>query len=486
MAPNVQQAIVRGIGHRAVASLVTTLVGFTRSVILAQLLLPNDFGTITFTLFFTNLIGSITQFSLRHAFIHHETQNEDVTAATLFFVDIGMALGRVGLAFLLYPLMGWLYPDYPLLPTLLIVFFAASVLGAATGTPIAILERRLDYRYLARLDMVISIFVTVITIGMAWTGWGIWSLVAEFVLTRLILAGVLFIFKPPWRLRWVIDWGFIREFRRFSLAISGTNLLGFLLDRFDDFWIGSALGATSLGFYSKAYEYAQYPRRVLADPTVNVTFPAFARLQHETQELAQVFARATGLLIRSGCLVSVTLFVVAPEFIEFLLGPKWLPSVLVFRLMVIYAIFDPLFSLLSMFLIAIGRPATTTKTRLFQVLVFIPAVILMGKWFDINGVALAADAMIIVGFGQLLYHARQSISFSVTKIALAPLAATVVSGALVWLLTAQPWLPESIGLRLLIKSSLTIGIYLGLLLLVEFRTYLLYAEYAKQVITKRS
>ncbi|MEZ4663128.1 MAG: oligosaccharide flippase family protein [Caldilineaceae bacterium] len=150
MTQNVQQAIVRNIGHRAVASLITTVVGFARSVILAQLLVPNDFGTITFTLFFTNLIGSITQFSLRHAFIHHDTQNEDVTAATLFFVDISMALARVGLAVLLYPVMGWLYPNYPLLPRLLIIFFAASVLGAATGAPIAILERRLDYRYLAR------------------------------------------------------------------------------------------------------------------------------------------------------------------------------------------------------------------------------------------------------------------------------------------------------------------------------------------------
>ncbi|MEZ4663129.1 MAG: oligosaccharide flippase family protein [Caldilineaceae bacterium] len=335
------------------------------------------------------------------------------------------------------------------------------------------------------MDITVSILVTAITVGMAWTGWGIWSLVAEFVLARLILVGVLFGVKPPWRLQWLIDWNFIREFRRFSLAISGTNLLGFLLDRFDDFWIGSALGATSLGFYSKAYEYAQYPRRVLADPTVNVTFPAFARLQHDPQELTQVFTRATGLLIRSGCLISVTLFVIAPEFVEFLLGSKWAPTVLVFRLMVVYAIFDPLFSLLSMFLIAIGRPATTTKTRLFQALVFMPAVVLMGKWFDINGVAVAADVMIIVGFGQLLYHARQSISFSISKITLAPLTIMVISAAFMWLLSTTPWLPQLGWLRLVVKASITAGLYLSLLLLVEFRTYLLYVAYAKQVLTKR-
>ena len=483
---SIQRQTAVGIGYKSIASAITIVVGFTRSVILANILAPSDFGAITFALFFTNLIGSLTQFSFRHAFIHSDAADaEESMSGTLLTIDGLLAVGRIFIALALWPLFAWLYPEYPLLPYLITIFFATMVLGALSGTPMAILERRLAHKKIALINITVSITITLISVGMAWWGWGIWSLVAEFILMRLALFIMLFAVLKQKMPRLGIDRALVRRFSKFSLSVSATNLLAFLLDRFDDFWIGNTLGQDSLGFYSRAYEFARYPRRILSEPIVNVTFPAFARLQDNPLELAQLFTRSMGLLIRSGFVVALVLFLVAPEFISLLIGEKWLPVVNTFRLMAIYTLFDPLYEVQNMFFVAIGRPTVSTRNRAIQVIIFIPAVILFSSWWAIDGVALAANLMIFSGFSLMLWRVRREISFSVFQLFAVPLLATAISYLITWQISLH-WLPPNLWWQLLGKAAVACFSYAAISLALEFRLYQRYLLFLQSLWRSRS
>lgn len=457
--PKVQYRAVVGAGYTAFSSIITLVVGFTRSIFLARLLLPEDFGVITFALFFTSLIGSLTNFGFRQAFIHSDPEDEQRAANAMFLVDITIAVAQLFLVFLLQPVFTRLYPQYQLLPKILLIFFAAYIIGAATGTPLAILERHLAYRRIALLNIIISITITIATVVMAFAGMGVWALVAEVILSRVVMFVGLFFIRPPWRFQGQVEWNFIRRFTRFGLSISITHILGFLIDQFDDFWTGASLGKAPLGYYSKAYEYARYPRRVLSDPIVSVVFPTFSRLKHDRQELSQAFARSFGVLIRLGFLVSITMYLTAAELVQVAIGPKWLPMVNTYRLMIVYTLIDPLISIAAMLFIAVGKPGVTTTIRLLQMLVFVPGVILLGNRFGIDGVAIAADIMVVLGFIFVIIQSTRYVDFSMKQLFLAPVVAFLVAGLSVSGIAATVLTHSSPLWSLIIKGGVSALVY---------------------------
>ena len=218
-----------------------------------------------------------------------------------------------------------------------------------------ILDRRLAFRRIAAADA-LSVVMTIVAPLMAWQGLGVWALVGEQASGyAAVQPGRVVGCKAGGRLararshtaRWLIQYGW-------AVWLGGN--LTYLLDRFDDFWIGRSLGATSLGFYARAYDFARYSRRVVANPILSVFFPTFARLQQDRARLLRAFFRAASLMIRTGGLFSLLFVLTAPEFIPLLLGPQWLPMLLTFQLMIVYTFLDPLALSASNLLSATGQP----------------------------------------------------------------------------------------------------------------------------------
>src|SRR5439155_6953443 len=175
------------------------------------------------------------------------------------------------------------------------------------------------------------------------------------------------------------------------LWVAGGFQLG--LDRFDDFWIGTRLGNVALGYYSRAFDFARYPRRVVANPLLNVLTPTFARLQADRHRLSQAFYRGEHLLIRSGFYLSAMFALVVPEFVLLIIGARWTPMILTFRLMLVYALLDVILLLAGGLLIATGRTRDIQRVTVAQIFFFIPDVIVYSYLLGVSGVALVSDAM---------------------------------------------------------------------------------------------
>jgi len=252
----------------------------------------------------------------------------------------------------------------------------------------------------------------------------------------------------------------MRWFWDFGVKVWTGGVLTFVLDRFDDFWVGLTLGQASLGLYSRAYEFARYPRSVVGVPILSVFYATFARLQTDRLRLSKAFFRATSLIVRVGFLFSLLFILTAPEFIQ-LLGTQWLPMQMTFQLMVIYTLLDPLMMAAGRLLTAVGHPELAAKSRGIQLLIFVPIVILFSLWQGIVGVAIAADVMAVVGIFILFHHARKFVDFSIRTLFFWPTVALVATAVPILLLTPtwqqlNPWLalPAKLLLITLIYATI--------------------------------
>ncbi|MFQ6058695.1 MAG: oligosaccharide flippase family protein [Anaerolineae bacterium] len=406
---------IRGSFFSVGASAVTLTLGFLRSVLLARLLLPEHFGVVALALFFVNLSGQLRALGLDRALLHRQATSGPVyeTYLALKLVLVG---GTTLLLILLAPVVARFYPNQPLLAPVMIALGLIAFLGALNQTQETLLGMTLNFKALALINVASSVVMTVVAPWLAWQGWGAWSLVAEQgsgILTRAALVWGPLRVVPP---HLGFDPAITRGFWRYGRANwVGTNV-GFLLNRFDDFWVGTALGQTPLGYYARAYEFARYPRRLVANPLVSVLAPVFARLQDDRLHLSKAYFRLMSLLVRTGFLVGGLAVLLAPEFVFWVLGPKWLPMVRTFQLMLIYVLLDPLLMTTSNLLLAVGFPEGLARARLGQLIFFLPAVILGARWGGIEGVALAADGMLVVGFVLLHRAVRRHVDYSLSRL----------------------------------------------------------------------
>jgi PST family polysaccharide transporter/lipopolysaccharide exporter len=261
--------------------------------------------------------------------------------------------------------------------------------------------------------------------------------------------------------------------------------MNFVLDRFDDFWAGTALGSVALGFYSKAYEFARYPRRVIANPVASVFFSTFAKLQDDRERLSKAFFRVCSLVIRAGFLFAGVFTLIVPEFIQLFLGDQWAPMAFTFRLMLVYTLFDPLLVLATKLTVAMGEPQALTKIKLFQILFFVPAVVILARFFGIDGVAVAADLMLLLGIVIIIPAVKRYVDFSLVRMLGYPILGIALALLITHLL--QVHLPiDATVTALLSKSMVASVIYATVLTIFERKQLLSAAKLVLRLLFNRA
>ncbi len=456
---------VEGSLHSVGASAVTLSLGALRTVLMARLLLPEHFGLAALAIFFVNLVARLRDVGLDQALLHRQEADEKVLA-TYFTSRLGLEAASALLVAVLAPLIGRAYPAIPGLPAVLYAFIGINLLNTLNTVQGTLLNRSLAFKSLAQTDILASVVMTLVGPYMAWQGWGVWSIVGEQLSGMLARGFVLWFPLRAWRPRLGWDAQIARWFWRYGTQVWRGGLLTYLLDTFDDFWTGTALGAVQLGFYSRAYEFARYPRRVVAAPLLSVFFPTFARLQEDRLRLSRAFFRSTSLILRLGGWLSLVLVLTTPEAIRLIIGPRWLPMALTFRLMVLYTLLDPMALSAGNLLLAVGKPESVARARLVQVLIFFPAVVGLAAVLGIEGVAVAADLMILAGTVLLYRSIRDVVDHSSRALWLWPLVASTAAVGVV--LAASPlWASLPDWMALAAKSSLATLIYGGILWAAE-------------------
>jgi O-antigen/teichoic acid export membrane protein len=241
-----------------------------------------------------------------------------------------------------------------------------------------------------------------------------------------------------------------------------------LLDRVDDLWVGTYLDNIAMGLYSRAYTFATYPRKLVAGPVQSVSIGTYAELKEDHTRLSQAFYRTNALLVRVSFLFGGILSLVAPELIHLLLGEKWLPMLDVFRLMLIYTLFDPIKLTVANIFVAVGKPEKVALVRALQFVIMVVGLYTLGPRFGIAGVAIAVDLMLVVGIVVLFWQVRAYVDYSLRMLLQVPLVALLLGLALSYTMMEIPAMQVLNWYTGLAKGGVFIVVYVSTLLFLEF------------------
>ncbi len=426
-----------GVGRRTVRSLLWSVgsspvrmgITFVRSVLLANLLaahvdLFGEFAAAGSIVVVTSVVASL---GIDGAFLNRTRETEDERRAA----DVLFTLKTLAtLAWAVVLCAGALLFATGVIRFFLVGLTLTRAVSLFLDTPRVILTRRIAHRRMAVADVIELVGSASFSVALALGGATKWALMGGEVLAVIISGALLMVWRPFWRPRFDLDPAIVRYYLGFSRQAVPARLFMLVTDRLDDLWTRTVLGATSLGYYSRAYRFATFPRSFLVGPLSSVVRGAYAELKGDRVRLSATYRAANTLLLTSGFLSTGGLILTAPEIVAVLLDPVWRPIVVPFQLMMLFTLTDPLRLSLVDMLVSLGEPSPVLRSAALQLAVLAVGLGLLGPRYGIEGVAVAVDIMALVGVAHLARRARRHVDVPFHTLWLPPAVATAAGIAL--------------------------------------------------------
>jgi O-antigen/teichoic acid export membrane protein len=416
MKDNLESRSVTSVKWNSISNVFRIILAFTKSIILARLLPIETFGIYAGALAITIIARSFLNFGINSAFIYRCEETEDLENTSRIHFTLQAIISVIWTLLMLFGGFLFLENTETGIFTSYIVLTFAFAASSIANTPRLILSRSVRFKRLALMSLIDYSLTFFISILLALLDMPLAALLATNIITAVVNIIMLYIWRPVWRPKFHWDKSKIQYFITFGSKQLVSRLLMDALDRLDELWTNLYLGVKSLGFYSKAYNFAQYPSLVLAYPIDSVAFNTYAEISNDRKKLSKAFYITNSFLVLTGFFFVGALTLVAPEFIRILLGERWMPMLTTFRLMLPYTLFDPMKRTMGNLFIAVGKPGAMVKTRTIQLVIMIVGLYIFGNLFNIEGVALAVDLMMVAGIIMILLGAKKYVDISIKKL----------------------------------------------------------------------
>lgn len=436
-------------------------IGVVYGILMARLLDPDHFGIFGLGMFFFSLLDVRGKLGLDYAFIHRQPTTDQLIATHWALQTLAAMLSLVFVTAASFVIS---YFHYPAATAPIMIALAAAMIVEAMGTTArTALEKELVF---ARSSIVVTgslLLSYLFAIGLALRGYTYWALVGQVTMNATLGSlGFWWAYRKLGQ-RPSIRFSFDRTLAEWLLRFGVTLLLGsfatIVLLQFDNFLVGTFVGATALGFYALAYKVAQWPTGLVTHIVSRAALPTYAKLQEDPIRLGKAFEMSLWLILRIAIPVAMALLVSAPDFIRLLYGDKWLPSAVLLRCLVGYAMLRPLLDDTGALFTAIGKPKLITIVLIVQGITLVVTATPLTIAHQAIGTAIGVGIAFLVGIALTYRFVSQTISIDLPRVFFPSIAAMIVSGALYFLFAR--WVDLN-GLQLLIRTSLKMTVSAGI------------------------
>lgn len=320
-------------GERIGAQLVSTVV----AVILARILVPDDYAAVSVVTIFFNFANVIVASGLNTALI----QKKDSTVtdySTILYTSLGISVVIYIILFFSAPLIAKAYEIEVLVPVIRIMSLTI-IINAAKSIVSAYISNTLQFKKLFLSTMAGTILSAVVGIVCAVKGFGVWALVAQQMTNAVAGTAALFIttkFKP------ILTFSFksFKELFGYGWKIFIASIISVLYDEINPLIVGIKFSPVDLSFYTKGKSFPALLNTTITNTLSTVLFPVISKVQEDMSAVLSITRR----YIRVASYVVFPLmcgfFAVSESFVRLILTEKWLPAVPYIQIFCISYMFD--------------------------------------------------------------------------------------------------------------------------------------------------
>ena len=457
----------RGFVWNTVERLVTNGIQFILTIILARLLSPDDYGVIAMPAIFLAIAQVFIDSGFANALIRKPDLNEkDLSTAFYFNVLVGFSAYIV--LFISSPIIADFF-NTPILSKLLKVTALVVFLNSLGIVQQAVLTKKMDFKSQAVISAISTFVSGAIGVWMAYTGYGVWSLVFQQVSSALLRALLLWIYGK-WHPLLIWSKESFSYLWNFGSKVVVIGFLDTIYNNIYAFVIGKMYNAKDLGNYTRAQQFADLPINNLNGIIQRVTLPLLSEIQDDNIRLSSIYLRI--IRLTSILIIPLTfgLAAMAQPLIISLLGNEWAGCVLMFQILCIARIWTP-FNAININLLQVkGRTDLQLKLELAKKAI-ITAVLLLTMFGGVICLVSGFAVCTLIAFVINTYYTKRIIGVSFFKQIKAILPSLIISIIMALFIFLLNIIIVNIYAELVVDIIAGVCVYMGMTYMFEKENY---------------
>lgn len=368
---SLKQKTISGLLWSFIDSIAGQGIPFIVVIILARLLSPKEFGLIGMLAIFIAISQLFIDSGFRQALIRKQNCTE-VDYSTVFYFNIAVGGLFYILLFSFSSSIGAFFNE-SILKDLIKVLGLGLIINSFTIIQSTLLTKRIDFKLQAKISVIAAIISGVISISMAFSGWGVWSLVALTLVKNGINSLLLWLWSK-WKPIWCFSFKSFNELFAFGSKLLLSGLIDTVNRNVYFLIIGKYFSAVELGYYIQADKFQSLPSSNLTGIIGRVSYPVLSSIQNDLSQLRSAYKR----IIRSSMLITFVLMLglaaVARPLILTLIGEKWEPSIIYLQMLCFIGMFYPLHSINLNMLQVQGRSDLFLRLEIIKIILAVPII----------------------------------------------------------------------------------------------------------------
>ena len=453
-------------------SLTNRLFQLIRTIVLARVLAPSDFGLMGIVLLAMSTLDTFSQPGFQAALIQKKGNiEEDLDSAWTASVLRGFVISVV--LWLAAPYIA-LFFKTPAATSIMRVISVSMLLKGLTNIGVVYFQKELEFnkQFVYQLSGTVADLVVAVTAALLLRN--AWALALGLLagdLVRLVISYRIHPYRPRTR----FEPGRVLSLFSYGRWILLSNILIFIGSHGDDAIVGKVIGVSALGLYQMAYRISQLAVTETTYVIGQVAFPAYSKLQDEVTGLRKAYFRIASFSAILSMLIAAGIAILGTDFIQIFLGEKWLPMAPAMVMLAIAALAKSIVSTGSPLFMGSGNPEFEFQVQLVRALTIIALIFPFSMRWGISG---AAFTVVLSGLSMLtVWYVKIKDQLKLTSGDLAGVfgppfvssLAMVVTIYLLRLLT-KPICPNTLPMQVgwfLIAVSLAVSVYFGAIYLLQ-------------------
>ena len=345
--------------ERCAAQLVTLIV----SIILARILTPSDFGTVSLVMVFTTIMQVFVDSGLGTALIQKKNA-DDLDFSSVFYFNFAVCLILYAGMFIAAPYIAGFYNDVSLTPIIRVISLTIVISGVK-GIQQSYVSRNMLFKRFFFATLGGTIFSAFLGIGMAYAGCGVWSIVAQQLSNTAIDTLILWI-TVKLRPKKMFSWSRLKSLISYGWKLLASSLLDTVYNNLRNLVIGKIYTSADLAYYNQG---DKFPKVVITNINASidsVLLPSMSGEQENCERVKSMTRRAIKTSTYIMAPLMMGLLFCAEPIVKLLLTEKWLPCVPYLRIFCFTYMFWPIHTANLNAIKAMGRSDFFLKLEIIK------------------------------------------------------------------------------------------------------------------------
>ncbi|WP_298754903.1 lipopolysaccharide biosynthesis protein [uncultured Psychroserpens sp.] len=365
--------IIKGGFYLTVVNVLSQVLAIVVNIVLARLLLPEDFGLVALTMTYIGFITLFTNMGFGSSIIHEQsTTNKQLSS--IYWLNYGLSIFSFIIIISTAKFAANFYNE-PKLSAIVYVAALNILINPFYSIQYKLLERDLEFKTISKINLSGILVGSISAIIGAYYGLGVYALVIQPLVSSVVRMMLILVYKR-WFPKFYLNIKEIKHMIWYSLKFKASQMSMYFERNIDYLILGKFFTSVILGYYAFAYNIMYTPVKRISYIFSEVLFPSFSSFKNDKVKIINGYFKSVNLVALVSIPAMTILAFNADLIIHLVFGQKWDGAIPIVRILCFAGAIQSISQFGGVIFSSIGKPEVTLYVSIGRTILTVLAIII--------------------------------------------------------------------------------------------------------------